>query len=246
MKRTAYLLDYTRRQNLKRFNIDKFNIKYYLIWIPIVISFIGIILFNGRLYNNTIDIVLNKDASRPIGEITKDLVIEQTFISPTDTLDSIDVQFATYGRKNSSTLYVKLYDVANNLLLFTWNLNASDMEDNSYLYLKIPNNISIAKNDEYRLVFGSADAEPGNAVTIWASDSDKYLLGNLTINGTNFLGDLVIKFHILERSNKMLIFLYTLYSFSIMVFFAGFTVYYMQKKVDVERYGDEVNNESIQ
>lgn len=231
---------------MKKLDIKKFEIKYQLIWIPIVVYFIGIIFFNVNINSKTIDIVLNKEANVSIGEITKDTVVEQSFISPSDNLDSIDVQFASYGRKNDSTLYVKLYDVANNLLLFTWHFIASDIEDNSYLSLKIPNSILINKNDEYRLTFVSDDAEAGNAVTIWASNSDRYKLGKLTINDSNFLGDLVITFHILKRKSKMLIFLYSLFSFSVMLFFAKFTMFYMSKGVNIENNKDEVNNSGIQ
>jgi hypothetical protein len=231
---------------MKKFHIKRSEIKYQLIWIPIVVYFIGIIFFNVNINSKTIDIVLNKEANVSIGEITKDTVIEQSFVSPSDNVDSIDVQFATYGRKNDSTLYVKLYDVANDLLLFTWHFSASDIEDNSYLYLKIPNGILITKNGEYRLTFDSDDAVVGNSVTIWASNSDRYKLGKLTINGSNFLGDLVITFHILKRQSKMLIILYSLFSFSVVLFFAKFTVYYMSKRVNIESHKDEVNNDGIQ
>lgn len=226
---------------MKKFNINGFKIKYQLIWVPIVINIIVILFFNANIYSKTIDVVLNKEAKVPVGEITKDTIVEQLFISPSDKIDTIGIQFATYGRKNDSTLYVKLYDVDNDFVLFTWHLVASDMKDNSYIYLKVPHNIGLVKNHKYKLVFGSDNAVAGNAVTVWASESDTYTLGDLTINDSNFFGDLVIKFHTLEKPSKVLILLYSSFSFLVILFFAGFTVYYISKESRSKRIGDNRN-----
>jgi hypothetical protein len=121
----------------------------------------------------------SKPNGRHIGELTKNIVIKQTFLSNDNNLCSIQIMFATFARANSSTINLQLYDETG-ALINEQTIQSSAMLDNSYLLYKFPD-INDSLGQYYFLVISSNEAVSGNAVTILCTNEDSYE-GELFIN----------------------------------------------------------------
>jgi len=149
-------------------------------------------LCNGILiYNNMASITRGRSSpnGRHIGEITKNTVIKQTFLSNKNNLCAIQIMFATFARSNLSSVSLQLYD-ENDVLINKETIQSGTMIDNSYLRYKFPN-INDSFGKKYTLVVSSNDAAPGNAVTIWCTNGNSFD-GNLFINNQQQTDNLCI------------------------------------------------------
>ena len=120
------------------------------------------------------------EESEPIGLITDDIKIKQEFVSDSDGMTAIEIQFATYARQNDSNVFVKLTDAETDSIIFEEKIYAKNIADNAYRkfdFEKIPD----SKNRKYVLHIKS-DATIDNALTIW---SGKGQFKNTTL----FIGD---------------------------------------------------------
>jgi len=114
-----------------------------------------------------------------IGEITKNVVVKQTFLSNDNNLCAIKIMFATFMRINRSTINIKLYDESD-ILINEEKIKSAKMLDNSYLCYEFAN-IGDSRGKKYTLVIFSDNAKSGNAVTIWCTDKNSFD-GDLFIN----------------------------------------------------------------
>ena len=90
-------------------------IKYLSSWTKteIVISLVIFFMCIFAIYSSTHNIIDKTNEqleisqsikNEPIGEITKGIEVGQSFLCKSDNLSEIDIQFATYARKNSGTI----------------------------------------------------------------------------------------------------------------------------------------------
>jgi hypothetical protein len=98
----------------------------------------------------------------------------------------LDLYFATYARKNSSTVQLELLALEGDLpprSLAIFSLPASEIVDNAYrsFYLQGPG----AAGGRYRVVLSSPDAVEDQAITLWinASHQQEYRLGDQVSTG---------------------------------------------------------------
>jgi len=131
----------------------------------------------------------NELAEYPIGEITKEVKISQYIKLEDVNFDTVEIKFATYNRENSANINMSLYK--NDTKIKDAILDSSEIKDNEFFALPIPN-VTFKKNDVLRIDFNSDNAIPGDAYTIWASNSD-VIEGDLVKDGEIMNGDLNIK-----------------------------------------------------
>lgn len=167
--------------------------KTFLIFFIFVSLLIGLYLVE---YRSTID-VSQVNADIPIGEITKEIQVEETFLANRNNLSAIQVFFATYNRTNTSNLEFFLFDDSNKMYM-NRSISSKEIIDNSFLHLEFPK-IPNSKNKKFRLIIKS-DGTAGNSVTIWSTKSSSYQDGELIINGERTGGDL--KFQTLSTTRR--------------------------------------------
>ena len=124
---------------------------------------------------------------KPVGELTKDLVVSQSFIAELNGLRKIDVLAATYARGNSGKVKIEVYEV-NKETIFSEIRDVSKINDNSNISILIPNQ-PYSKSRNYVMTFTSIDGVPGNAITLWENSTNPYRNGEARI-GSQVLGDL--------------------------------------------------------
>lgn len=146
------------------------------------------LLFSKRIvvYNSYINTV-------PAGEIYGEKKIGQTFQAEYDDLWALDVLMATYARKVTGEVIFHLKEgMGDSDDLFQKKVDAAQVIDNRYFRYKFPK-IKDSKGKNYYFYFEAPEASPGNALTVWANDEDKYFGGEKVINGEPTQGDLIFR-----------------------------------------------------
>ncbi|MNW44173.1 hypothetical protein D3C74_213960 [compost metagenome] len=153
---------------------------------------IFILLFSSYLFNrhNKYEIVQTL-AEVTVGEVTRDVSIEQTFIADKNNLSAIEILFGTYNRINNSNLVIQLIDDKGDLLV-NKEIQTSSLKDNQFKEFPFPR-IGKSKGREYSILIGSENGFENNAITVWASLSDSYSGGELLVNGEIVEGDIAFK-----------------------------------------------------
>jgi len=182
---------------MKDFHIKKNRTEKLLIilLICVVVAFYIVKLYSRSLEdqinagNMSVEIE-NIKGDVPVGEIFGNRTISQSFLSPKKDLAGFSIQLATYTRTNYCTLLIELVDVSNgNKVVFSEQVDGSLLSDNSYLdfyFGKLPD----SENHLYHINISSPEAEPGNAVTTYASSENNYTDGELMIGSVPCEGDL--------------------------------------------------------
>ncbi len=150
-------------------------------------------------YNSTPKEVVNvgweTDGYGIVGEITADNVITQSFLCTTDTIHTITLSGATYGRENEGLFLIHLVDEETNEILEVWELEMHDFKDNSPFTIEAadPTSHMGMNGRRYKLVFDEESASSGNALTLYYNTNDRYKEGSLCRNGEDLGGDLIMK-----------------------------------------------------
>ena len=124
----------------------------------------------------------------PVGEILPDRPVVQSLKCPVQTLNDVEIRFATYARKNTSQVEITLTDGAKPLAQRS--LSSVQIKDNSWVPVVLPSPIRDCKGSDLVLKISSQDASPGNAVTIWTYP--RYYEGDLVEPKDESLADRVI------------------------------------------------------
>ena len=144
------------------------------------------------------------DIDYPVGQITKDVVVSQDFVSNAPVISQIWLYGATYKRDNTATVDIRLYKDTvpsdlnedgsgdGSLLLASWSLDSSEMEDNTIIKLDVPESEINTGLEGTRclIVISSPDGEPEKSPTFWMTEEDVYEDGHLVINGYEQYNDL--------------------------------------------------------
>ncbi len=128
-----------------------------------------------------------------VGEIYGDETIGQTFIAEHNNLYSLEVRLATYNRINTGEFmfYLKSGEPRKEDI-YSFIGDMSKVQDNRFFRFTFPK-IKSSKGKKYFFYFEASQAEPGNAITIWANSRDFYKNGEKMIDGVPSQGDLVFK-----------------------------------------------------
>lgn len=121
-------------------------------------------------------------ADTPIGEIYGDISVGQTFLSPYDNLNSIEVLFATYARTNNKDIIFHLRELTSSKDIIAIKVNAKEIKDNSYHRFSFPK-LNNSKNKSYYFFVNSPQSVNGNAITIWSNMANPYKDGSAYKNG---------------------------------------------------------------
>lgn len=128
-------------------------------------------------------------ASRPVGKITADRPILQTFVGTAESFSAFELRFATYGRTNRSTVLVALSD-SDGKRIKEWQIDPGVLYDNAWYRFSF-SPVANSRGNTYNILIRSEIIEPDDAVSVWhAHESDVYPDGNLTIAEKQQVGDL--------------------------------------------------------
>jgi len=167
--------------------------KKYGFWV--VFGFIGFLSVVWILLSFSKKIVVfdQFQISLPVGEIYGKKKIGQTFRASYDHLKAVEVLMANYKRNVSGEIYFHLQrEGGTSRTLSRKKVNAEKIKDNQYFRYEFPE-IEDSKGKKYYFYLNAPQAEPGNALTIWANDREKYLEGTKIVNGEPAYGDLAFK-----------------------------------------------------
>ena len=154
---------------------------------------------------------VNFDVDYPVGQITKDVTVTQSFISNCNEIDSIQLYGATYIRQNTATVLVRVLlpeqtgDIqGKELARFT--LDSALMQDNSIIELALgdgaeqdPCVVEVVCDKTLNtklsgkpclIEITSPDGEPDLSPTFWMTEDDIYADGVLSVGGFEQYNDL--------------------------------------------------------
>jgi hypothetical protein len=102
----------------------------------------------------------------PVGEILPDKPVVQQVRCPVERLTDLQILFATYGRRNSSKVNVRLSEGQHTL--FERTVPATEIVDNEWWTAAVTPPVESCAGRNLTLAISSPDSKPGNAVTIWS------------------------------------------------------------------------------
>lgn len=125
-----------------------------------------------------------------VGEIVGRIEIGQTFYCDNNNLARIKVMLATFNRSNYQDIIFHLKaSPTEKEDIYTKTFNASGVADDAYKSFDFPP-ISDSKGKTFYFSFESPGSKAGDAITIWATNEDKYKKGAMYRNGEKLTGDL--------------------------------------------------------
>jgi len=134
--------------------------------------------------------ILQEESSAPVGEITGEVEIGQTFYSSNNKLSRIDVMLATYNRENTQEVIFHLKKSPSDKEdIYTKTFQAASVKDNTYRTFEFPP-IPDSAGQFYYFSIESPLSKIGDAITIWSSKQDRYEKGSMVRNGKSLRGDL--------------------------------------------------------
>lgn len=109
-----------------------------------------------------------------VGEILSDMRLEQQFTVQSDRFTSFSVLCGTFGRQNSGTLLLELYEQAGpdeKTLIEAFSVDLSGLQDNSWYTVQLTRPLENAAGKTMLLEVSAEDSTLGNAVTLYYGDS---------------------------------------------------------------------------
>lgn len=126
----------------------------------------------------------------PVGEITKDVSVRQTFEAPQEGLAGISLFMATYGRQNDSNLTINIYQADGAKVLKTYTIGASKLINNSWLLLTFEA-VNRSKGKAFWIDI-KGNGESGRSPTVWMNAGSTFAesRGKFFVNGKERAGSL--------------------------------------------------------
>lgn len=145
-------------------------------------------------------VINNTTADKHFGELTKTRNFSQSFIiDKTASLKRIDLMLATFIRHNNGSIQVSLLGPETKVLAET-SLAMQDIQDNAWHSFFKNSNIILVKDIRYTIKLSTENAEPGNAITWWATAKDTYAHGEAIVDGKPTSGDFCFKLFLNEQN----------------------------------------------
>ena len=174
--------------------------KYLLYSLIYLIAMAGIYIYDaGRQVDVAIYSQNSKDSNT--GEILAGTLITQEFTTNGEEISSIDLTFATYGRKNKGNLIVTIKDGNDEskvLKDFTVDLKA--IKDN--VPYRLNTDLQNSYGDKILIEITSDVTDKNNAVTVWYNSSTTN--HPLYINGEKINGELMFNINVEARKGLRL------------------------------------------
>jgi hypothetical protein len=124
----------------------------------------------------------------PIGEITSDSTIDFTFVQAGDSLDSVSIPIATFGRENTSNLVVNLYDSLGELL-YKQVFDPQTLSVEGFAVINFPP-IADSNGKNFTINITSENGVEGNAFTPWKSLNEYEETIDFMVDGVSQPGSL--------------------------------------------------------
>ncbi|MDQ8733037.1 hypothetical protein [Paenibacillus sp. LHD-38] len=117
-----------------------------------------------------------------IGEIFKNSIVNQTFVSEQNNINGISIKLATFTRVNKGHIIIGLEDSNSGRTIYESKVNTESISDNDYYKIRFPP-IKNSNGKKYNIYIKSLDGIPNNAITLYTSKNDVYSKGSFYING---------------------------------------------------------------
>lgn len=127
-------------------------------------------LIAGDSLHFTVDSTETVTAKAPLGEITQNESLRQSFLCEFDTLEALTVTVGTMARANTDTILAEILDDKENVI-YTTELNTAQMKDNSEYSIVIDPSIPNAKDRYFGLRLTSLHGTTRNSVTFYYGNS---------------------------------------------------------------------------
>ena len=118
----------------------------------------------------------------PQGQIFATNTVDQSFVASSNGLTQVRFIIATYSRKNTSNLKVKITE--GEFTVFATSVNSAKLRDNQS-YIATFSKIVNSHNKLFHIFLSSSDAKPGNAVTVYLRKDGPYKQGHLLLSGVS-------------------------------------------------------------
>lgn len=135
------------------------------------------------------DLQAKAKAERPVGEISANRAIVQTFKAEFEQLNKLSVELATFGRRNNCNLNIQLAEATTAKVVAQEDYKCGDITDNGFVTLSFEP-LADSKGKEYKLTLSSPDGRGGNAVTAWSKTDLNYPDGSLSAGKDKLPGGL--------------------------------------------------------
>ena len=172
--------------------ITKWNIVKRAV-IPALIVFLLCIVFFAEVHRIPIYRYNDGNAGNtvPIGTITENTQVVQE-LPYTRDLRGYSILFATYARVNSGNVAIRVVGQTSGNVYASQTLPASGFADNSYVDVLF-SNFPVSDLDQVLVLTVSADSQPSEALTIWATNEDSIPGCSLTVGGDLREGDICVR-----------------------------------------------------
>ena len=164
--------------------------KYILLAFTVV--WIAAIVFSLNMYKTTMGMEAtgNRISNRVI-EVTEGRTIDQT-MPAVDGAKSVAIKFATYARKNSGEMTVRVIGNDSGTVYLQNTVKVSDIQDNVYHTFALEKAVDAGKDETLTFELTS-NCEKEKGVGVYYSDTDEIEEGKMTVNSIPFRGDLNCK-----------------------------------------------------
>ncbi len=149
-----------------------------------IVAFLFILIGGDQLRYKYVTSIMPSQTG-VIEELTTGRVIKQKFIVEEETLDTVDLLIATYGRENTGLIYFTILDESGNIIAERTD-NVNNLEDNALYKWVIEPGIENTKGKEYELMI-TTTCEAGFAPTIYYSADGS---GTFSVDGQDRTGTL--------------------------------------------------------
>lgn len=127
------------------------------------------------------DISVKSELTLP--EINGTTQVSQTFKSQCQgTIQNVELKFATFNRKNTHPVLIKLVQIATGQVIASQVQPSSSLRDNKWFAIPLPP-LKNTLDQTYRITVTSPESLPGNAISLWASTGDAYKAGQAFLDG---------------------------------------------------------------
>lgn len=166
--------------------------------LSIAAMFFGDKIPYGTQLNTVFDTASSGGDVSVIGEIVKGDVLQQEFAFESENpIHSIQVNGATYARKNKGMLNFRLIDQSGGCLK-SWEIDMSNMTDNGPVILRMEG--TQMPSGSYLMEVICTEGQAGRAATLYAISDKISTSGRFTVNGREQAGNLY--FRVMEIAGR--------------------------------------------